>query len=243
MRRSPTTCCSSCSRAACRALAAACWSAPPLRAFADLFPDSVVRLRWQVLMSSAFGIANAVGPSLGGFLTQYYGWRSVFYVNLPVGLLSLFFVWRFLPHLRHVEHEGKMRLDWPGALLIAVALGSLQLFVEMLPKHGCHVERLRAARLERRLGVRVVAVGKALSDGDFARRDVSQSQSGRALHARRAGRLHDVFVAVLCAVAVPGRLRDVAERSGARHYAARRVHHDRQYRQRTYRLACEAIRI
>ncbi|MGH8780899.1 MDR family MFS transporter [Paraburkholderia sp.] len=105
----------------------------------DLFPDSVVRLRWQVLMSSAFGIANAVGPSLGGFLTQYYGWRSVFYVNLPVGLLSLFFVWRYLPHLRHVEHKGKMRLDWPGALLIAVALGCLQLFVEMLPKHGVTV--------------------------------------------------------------------------------------------------------
>ncbi len=47
-------------------------------------------------MSSAFGIANAIGPSLGGFLTQYCGWRSVFYVNLPVGLLSLFFVWRYL---------------------------------------------------------------------------------------------------------------------------------------------------
>ncbi|MDR5778380.1 MFS transporter [Caballeronia sp. LZ065] len=103
---------------------------------ADLFPDNVVRLRWQVLMSSAFGIANAVGPSLGGFLTQYYGWRSVFYVNLPVGVISLFFVWRFLPHLRHVVHQGKMRLDWPGALLIAASLGALQLFVEMLPKHG-----------------------------------------------------------------------------------------------------------
>ncbi|WP_233879778.1 MDR family MFS transporter [Paraburkholderia flagellata] len=102
----------------------------------DLFPDSVVRLRWQVLMSSAFGIANAVGPSLGGFLTQYYGWRSVFYVNLPVGLLSLFFVWKYLPHLRHVAHEARMRLDWPGALLIALALGSLQLFVERLPGHG-----------------------------------------------------------------------------------------------------------
>ncbi|TDY53400.1 EmrB/QacA subfamily drug resistance transporter [Paraburkholderia rhizosphaerae] len=102
----------------------------------DLFPDSVVRLRWQVLMSTAFGIANAVGPSLGGFLTQYCGWRSVFYVNLPVGLVSLFFVWRYLPHLRHVAHKGKMRLDWPGALLIALALGSLQLFVETLSKHG-----------------------------------------------------------------------------------------------------------
>ncbi|HTH59475.1 MAG TPA: MFS transporter [Paraburkholderia sp.] len=102
----------------------------------DLFPDSVVRLRWQVLMSSAFGIANAIGPSLGGFLTQYYGWRSVFYVNLPVGLLSLFFVFRYLPHLRHTASTERMRLDWPGALLIAVALGCLQLFVEMVPKHG-----------------------------------------------------------------------------------------------------------
>ncbi|WP_233862168.1 MDR family MFS transporter [Paraburkholderia adhaesiva] len=102
----------------------------------DLFPDSVVRLRWQVLMSSAFGIANAIGPSLGGFLTQYYGWRSVFYVNLPVGLVSLVFVLRYLPHLRHVVHETRMRLDWPGALLIALALGSLQLFVERLPRHG-----------------------------------------------------------------------------------------------------------
>ncbi|RQR50904.1 MFS transporter [Burkholderia sp. Bp9125] len=102
----------------------------------DLFPDSVVRLRWQVLMSSAFGIANAIGPSLGGVLTQSFGWRSVFYVNLPVGILSLLFVWRYLPHLRHVEHDQKMRLDWPGAILIALSLGALQLFVEWLPKYG-----------------------------------------------------------------------------------------------------------
>lgn len=101
----------------------------------DLFPDSYVRLRWQVMLSSAFGIANAVGPSLGGFLTQYYGWRSVFYVNLPVGLLGLWFVVRHLPHLRHGT-PGKIRLDWPGALLIAISLGGLQLLVELLPKDG-----------------------------------------------------------------------------------------------------------
>jgi EmrB/QacA subfamily drug resistance transporter len=103
---------------------------------ADLFPDSFVRLRWQVLMSSAFGIANAVGPSLGGFLTQYYGWRSAFYVNLPVGLLSLVFVWRYLPHLRQMQHKGRIRLDWPGALLIAVTLSCLQLFVESVAHDG-----------------------------------------------------------------------------------------------------------
>jgi predicted MFS family arabinose efflux permease len=95
-----------------------------------------VRLRWQVMFSSAFGIANAIGPSLGGFLTEYYGWRSVFYVNLPVGLLGLWFVLRHLPHLRHGDPDRKIKLDWPGALLITAWLGSLQLLVELLPKSG-----------------------------------------------------------------------------------------------------------
>jgi EmrB/QacA subfamily drug resistance transporter len=102
----------------------------------DLFPEPHVRLRWQVLISSAFGIANAIGPSLGGFLTEYAGWRSVFYVNLPIGLLSVYFVWRHMPLIRNHKHQGPMKLDWPGALLIAAALGSLQLFVELLPNHG-----------------------------------------------------------------------------------------------------------
>ncbi len=103
---------------------------------ADLFPDAKLRLRWQVVMSVGYGIGNAVGPSLGGFLTESWGWRWVFFVNLPIGLLSLFFVWRFLPYIRHNTHTGTIKIDWFGAVLIAVALGSLQLLVEMLPKEG-----------------------------------------------------------------------------------------------------------
>ncbi|MDY7579486.1 MFS transporter [Herbaspirillum sp. RTI4] len=103
---------------------------------ADLFPDTRLRLRWQILLSTAFGIATSVGPSLGGILTQSLGWRWVFYVNLPIGVLSLFFVWRYVPHIRHTASDAKIRLDWPGALLITIALGSLQLLVELLPKHG-----------------------------------------------------------------------------------------------------------
>jgi len=106
----------------------------------DLFPDPRVRLRWQVMISSGFGIASAVGPSLGGFLVEYAGWRSVFYVNLPIGLLSLYFVWRHMPHIRNQTHAGPMKLDWPGALLIALSLGSLQLFVELLPGHGFNTD-------------------------------------------------------------------------------------------------------
>jgi len=101
----------------------------------DLFPDPHVRLRWQVMLSAAFGIANAVGPTLGGALTEHYGWRSVFYVNLPIGILGLWFVARYLPHLRN-QSPGKVRLDWQGAILIAVALGTMQLLVELLPKDG-----------------------------------------------------------------------------------------------------------
>ena len=104
----------------------------------DLFPEPRVRLRWQVIVSSAFGIANAVGPSLGGIMTEQYGWRSVFFVNLPVGVLGIFFVARFLPRIRHYSAE-KIQLDWQGALLIALALGCLQMVVELLPKGGSPV--------------------------------------------------------------------------------------------------------
>lgn len=92
----------------------------------DLFPDARTRLRWQVLLSSSFGIANALGPSLGGWLTEHYGWRSVFYVNLPFGLISLWLAWNHLPHIRHVKHDALIRLDWPGATFIATCLGTLQ---------------------------------------------------------------------------------------------------------------------
>lgn len=101
----------------------------------DLFPEAHVRLRWQIWLSSSFGIANAIGPSLGGVLTHAYGWRSVFYVNVPVGVVGLWFVVRYLPHLRH-DQKVSARLDVPGAMLIIAALASFQLFVQWLPKEG-----------------------------------------------------------------------------------------------------------
>ncbi len=100
----------------------------------DMFPEPRERLRWQILFSSSFGLANVIGPSLGGFLTEYLGWRWVFLINLPVGILSLLFVWRYLPQIRHTD-KVPSPLDWLGALLIALAFGCLQLFVEWAPQH------------------------------------------------------------------------------------------------------------
>lgn len=104
----------------------------------DMFPDSHVRLRWQMLISAAFGIANAFGPTLGGVLTQHAGWRAVFFVNLPLGLISLFFIWRYLPHIRHIKREH-IQLDWQGAIIVALGLGSLQFFVQLLPQQGANL--------------------------------------------------------------------------------------------------------
>lgn len=100
----------------------------------DLFPDARERLRWQILFSTAFGLANAVGPSLGGYLAQYWGWRWVFFVNLPFGVASLLFVWYFLPGIRHSKLPPS-RMDWIGSLLVAATLACLQLLVEWLPQH------------------------------------------------------------------------------------------------------------
>lgn len=101
----------------------------------DLFPEPSVRLRWQVLFSSAYGLANAVGPTLGGVLTHYAGWRSVFFVNVPFSLLGLWFIYSYLPRIRQIQ-RGHIHLDWQGALLIAAGLTGMQLFVQFLPTHG-----------------------------------------------------------------------------------------------------------
>lgn len=103
---------------------------------ADLFPDVRVRLKWQVMISISFGLSNIIGPSLGGFITEAWGWRWIFLINLPVGLLSFIFVWRYVPHIRHQAKQAHFHMDWLGILFIVLALGSLQLGVEMLPKHG-----------------------------------------------------------------------------------------------------------
>ncbi len=104
----------------------------------DLFPDAVQRVRWQVLLSVGYGIALAVGPWMGGWLTEHAGWRYVFYVNLPVALAALLMVWVYFPHIVHHEGlaAGEPSIDWLGALLLLLAMGSLLGAAEYCQSHG-----------------------------------------------------------------------------------------------------------
>jgi EmrB/QacA subfamily drug resistance transporter len=101
----------------------------------DLFPNPRARLRWQMIISSGIGIANAAGPTLGGVLTEGFGWRSLFWINLPIGLASLLIVWRYLPHIISRKSQAPLRIDWTGAALVALGLGTLQVSSELL-LHG-----------------------------------------------------------------------------------------------------------
>jgi EmrB/QacA subfamily drug resistance transporter len=64
-----------------------------------------------------------VGPSLGGWLTDTLGWRSVFYVNVPIGILAIILSMRFIPQDRPAKIQG--RFDFAGALLFMAGLVAL----------------------------------------------------------------------------------------------------------------------
>ncbi len=72
-------------------------------------------------------IGPILGPTLGGYLTELYNWRWVFYVNLPFGLLAILGMIIFMP--RAPTQEG-LRFDWTGFCVLALGLGSLQMMLD-----------------------------------------------------------------------------------------------------------------
>jgi EmrB/QacA subfamily drug resistance transporter len=70
-------------------------------------------------------VTGALGPVVGGWLVDTISWRAVFFLNLPIALLTLFITWRYMPETRNPEAAGE--LDWPGAVLVTAALGTLAL--------------------------------------------------------------------------------------------------------------------
>jgi EmrB/QacA subfamily drug resistance transporter len=83
----------------------------------DIFPPKE-RGKWQGVMGSVFGVASIIGPALGGWLTDGPGWRGVFYVNLPVGVIAVAVLLVGLPVIR--PHQPGP-IDWLGAFTIVGA--------------------------------------------------------------------------------------------------------------------------
>ena len=92
----------------------------------DIFTLSE-RAKVQSLFSGVWGSASVLGPVLGGFLTDNFSWRWVFFVPLPFGAVALAVIaFRYREVLRS---RGGRRLDWPGAALLAAGSSTLLLAI------------------------------------------------------------------------------------------------------------------
>ncbi len=74
------------------------------------------RPRFQGYMAGTFMMSSTFGPVAGGWLTQHFGWASVFYVNLPLGVLAMVLAFR-LPNRR--DPSASFRFDWLGIGLLS----------------------------------------------------------------------------------------------------------------------------
>ena len=72
-------------------------------------------------------IGPILGPSLGGWLTEYYSWRWVFYINLPLGLLTCF---GLAAYIKETPIDQERKFDWLGFVFLSIALGALQMMLD-----------------------------------------------------------------------------------------------------------------
>ncbi|WP_320536347.1 MDR family MFS transporter [Pseudarthrobacter sp. IC2-21] len=91
---------------------------------ADVVPARE-RGKYMGLMGGVFAISSVAGPLLGGWFTEGPGWRWVFWINIPLGLLALAGAFFFL---KLPKHSGKPKLDLGGMFLLAIATTALVLF-------------------------------------------------------------------------------------------------------------------
>lgn len=99
----------------------------------NTFTDPRERARAIGVWGGVVGISMAAGPVVGGLLVDSVGWRSIFWVNLPVGLAALLLTWRYVPESRAPKPR---RPDPVGQLLVIGLLGSLTYAIIEAPSAG-----------------------------------------------------------------------------------------------------------
>jgi EmrB/QacA subfamily drug resistance transporter len=90
-----------------------------LAVIGDLFTPAE-RGKYQGLFGAVFGIAFLVGPAIGGLLTEHLSWHWIFFVNVPIGFVSLYLIGRLLPTVRTAG--ARFTLDVPGVILLTAAI-------------------------------------------------------------------------------------------------------------------------
>ncbi len=98
---------------------------------ADTFPPEQRGLAFAVYGITAV-IGPALGPTLGGWITYNYSWRWIFFINLPVGLLAIFLIFRLIedPANLKSEKQAGIKVDYIGIALLVLGVGALQVMLD-----------------------------------------------------------------------------------------------------------------
>lgn len=95
------------------------------------------------IWSAAVGLTSIASPTLGGLLVDAAGWRSMFLINVPLGVVSVLISLRVLPS-DHEREPPPGRYDWPGAVLLAGSLGALNYGLTLAQDDGWTAPRVLA---------------------------------------------------------------------------------------------------
>ncbi|PLS18019.1 MFS transporter [Bacillus sp. M6-12] len=93
----------------------------------DVFPPEK-RGKMTGLLGAVFGISSVAGPLLGAFITDTFSWHWVFYINVPIGIISLLLITRY--YHETLEHS-KQKIDYMGAVTLVIAVVSLMFALEL----------------------------------------------------------------------------------------------------------------
>jgi len=96
---------------------------------ADTFPPAKRGTAFALYGITAV-MAPIVGPTLGGWITDNYSWRWIFYINIPIGILAIFMARTFIEDPPYIRNQRPGRIDYVGFGLMALALGTLQLVLD-----------------------------------------------------------------------------------------------------------------
>ena len=142
----------------------------------ELLPEEKAGLAGGIIIGAA-GLGNAVGPLLGGFLTDELSWRWIFFLNVPIALFAVAVTY-LLVHVKEPE-SGERRIDYPGIATLSVGIVSMLVALDQVDDWGwgdpktigllalALVLIASFARLERRAGAHALVPREVMRNESF----------------------------------------------------------------------------